>query len=437
MVQPPVGKLLIAVGEWLYGLTSFGWRTASAFFGTLAILVMCRVTRRLTRSTLLGCVAGLLFSLDGLEFVLSRTGILDIFLMFFVLASFGCLVVDRDVSRARLAEAMVLEPSDESGPQLGIRKWRVAAGVLVGLAGGTKQDAVWYIFAFVGLCIAWDMGARRTVGLRSYVRGALVRDGKWLPLTFGVIPLVTYIATWSGWFATSTGYDRNYAQLNGVNIPIISPLYSLFEYHKEMYQFMSTLSPRHPYESQPWDWLVITRPVAFFWQSYTNAAGTQPGQGRDDRPVGAGGARDRQPRHLVGVDPRAAVLPLLVAHPAGLAGRRRRAVLPGRLGDLAAVARADQVLLLRARVRAVHHHLHRALPRPDHRPGHRRACGAGRSGGSGRRLRTCCAAGVLVLLPDPRGSRSFRTRTGCPTCGTAAGSNRRDLTRRKRAVSAA
>ena len=274
VVQPPVGKLLIAVGEWLYGLTSFGWRTASAFFGTLAILVMCRVTRRLTRSTLLGCLAGLLLSLDGLEFVLSRTGILDIFLMFFVLASFGCLVVDRDVSRARLAEAMVLEPTDEAGPQLGIRKWRVAAGVLIGLAGGTKQDAVWYIFAFAALCIAWDMGARRTVGLRSYARGALTRDGKWLPLTFGVIPLVTYIATWSGWLATSTGYDRDYAQLNGVNIPIISPLYSLFEYHKEMYQFMSTLSLRHPYESQPWDWLVITRPVAFFWQSYTNAAGT-------------------------------------------------------------------------------------------------------------------------------------------------------------------
>jgi dolichyl-phosphate-mannose--protein O-mannosyl transferase len=274
VVQPPVGKLLIAVGEWLYGLTSFGWRSASAFIGTLAILVMCRVTRRLTRSTLLGCVAGLLLSLDGLEFVLSRTGILDIFLMFFVLAAFGCLVVDRDVSRARLAEAMVLAPTDEAGPRLGIRKWRVAAGVLIGLAGGTKQDAIWYIFAFAGLCIAWDMGARRTVGLRSWVRGALERDGKWLPVTLGVIPLVTYIATWSGWLATSTGWDRNYAQLNGVNIPIISPLYSLFEYHKEMYQFMAQLSTRHPYESQPWDWLVITRPVAFYWESFSNAAGT-------------------------------------------------------------------------------------------------------------------------------------------------------------------
>ena len=50
VVQPPVGKLLIAVGEWLFGLNSVGWRVASALFGTLAILVMCRVVRRLTRS---------------------------------------------------------------------------------------------------------------------------------------------------------------------------------------------------------------------------------------------------------------------------------------------------------------------------------------------------------------------------------------------------
>ena len=36
---------------------------------------------------------------------------------------------------------------------------------------------------------------------------------------------------------TSTGYDRNYAQLHGVNIPVISALYSLFEYHLQAIQF--------------------------------------------------------------------------------------------------------------------------------------------------------------------------------------------------------
>src|SRR5580698_6919869 len=113
VVQPEVGKLLIAVGEAMFGLNSFGWRFASAVFGTLAILLICRIARRMTRSTLLGCIAGLLMSLDGLEFVLSRTGILDIFLMFFVLAAFGCMVVDRDVARERLVAAMASRITDE------------------------------------------------------------------------------------------------------------------------------------------------------------------------------------------------------------------------------------------------------------------------------------------------------------------------------------
>ena len=273
VVQPEVGKLLMAAGEWLYGLTTLGWRLAPAVFGSLAILVMCRVARRLTRSTLLGCTAGLLLSLDGLEFVLSRTGILDIFLMFFVLAAFGALVVDRDVSRARLAKAVVLQTGDESGPGLGIRKWRVLAGVLIGLACASKQYGVWYILAFAGLCIAWDLGARRTVGLQGYVRGALVRDGKWLLLTLGVIPLVTYTLTWLNWLVTNTGYNRDYAQSVGFNIPVLAPLYSLFNYHKQMVQFGVGLSAPHPYESQPWDWFFITRPVAFYWNSYTDPAG--------------------------------------------------------------------------------------------------------------------------------------------------------------------
>ena len=41
-------------------------------------------------------VAGVLLALDGLEFVLSRTGILDIFVMFWLVCALACLVLDRD-----------------------------------------------------------------------------------------------------------------------------------------------------------------------------------------------------------------------------------------------------------------------------------------------------------------------------------------------------
>jgi dolichyl-phosphate-mannose-protein mannosyltransferase len=268
VVQPEVGKLLIAVGEWMFGLNSFGWRFASALFGSLAILLICRIARRMTRSTLLGCIAGLLMSLDGLEFVLSRSGILDIFLMFFVLAAFGCILIDRDLSRAQLAEGVARREGGQLGPSFGIRRWRVAAGICLGLAVGTKWNAAWYILGFAALITAWDIGARRAAGLSSFVRGGL-RETRWLPVTFIGIPLAVYIASWSGWFATSTGYFRDYAQNHGVHIPVISALYSLYEYHMQAITFGMGLRTPHPYESQPWDWLLITRPVAFFYECYT------------------------------------------------------------------------------------------------------------------------------------------------------------------------
>jgi dolichyl-phosphate-mannose-protein mannosyltransferase len=279
VVQPEVGKLMIAIGEALFGLNPLGWRFSSAVFGTVAILLVCRIARRMTRSTLLGCIAGLLMSLDGLEFVLSRTGILDIFLMTFMLAAFGCLVIDRDVSRDRLAGLLARGveaggAASPGGPRLGLRRWQLACGVLLGLAVGTKWIAAWYIVAFGGLFLAWEIGARRAAGLGSYLRGAL-REAVWLPLTFVAVPLAVYLASWSGWFATGTGFYRDYAQQHGVNIPVISPLYSLFEYHLQAIGFGLGLNTPHPYQSQPWDWLLMTRPVAFYAQCYTGPANFQ------------------------------------------------------------------------------------------------------------------------------------------------------------------
>ena len=338
VVQPEVGKELIAIGEWLFGLNSFGWRFSSAVFGSLAILLMCRIARRMTRSTLLGCVAGLLMALDGLEFVLSRTGILDIFLMFFILAAFGCIVIDRDASRAALAEGVARRAGGDAGPRLGLRKWLVACGILLGLAVGTKWIAAWYIIGFAGLVIAWEIGARRAAGLPSFVRGAF-REALWLPLTFIVIPLVVYVATWSNWLFTSTGYDRNYGQTHGVTTPVISALYSLYEYHLQAIGFGLGLSTRHPYQSQPWDWLLITRPVAFFYEQLHRSGGRAPellpGQGLHRPVVVAGSPGHRHPADLVERHAGPGVLPGLVAAAPGLAGRggaarrARRAGGPG------------------------------------------------------------------------------------------------------------
>jgi dolichyl-phosphate-mannose--protein O-mannosyl transferase len=303
VVHPPLGKIFIAVGEWLFGLTPFGWRFAAAVIGSVSILMLARITRRMTRSTLLGCVAGLLMALDGLELVMSRTALLDIFLEFWVLAAFGLLVLDRDRARAALADAATAlgagrlrgrdgppgadsqpagastpggaSPPDLSeqdsraaeGPRLGIRWLRVAAGACLGAACATKWNGIYFLVAFAGLAIAWDLGARRAAGFARRLPGMLRSDAAWLPVSFAAVPLAVYVASWSGWLASSQGYDRNWAAQHGNHVPVWSALDSLYQYNRYMLQFGLGLTTKQTYASQPWTWLVMSKPVAFFYQT--------------------------------------------------------------------------------------------------------------------------------------------------------------------------
>ncbi|HEY3982123.1 MAG TPA: phospholipid carrier-dependent glycosyltransferase [Streptosporangiaceae bacterium] len=269
VAHPPLGKMMISVGEWLFGLTPFGWRFSVALVGSLAILMLARIVRRMTGSTLLGCVAGLLLALDGLELVLSRTAILDIFVMFWVLAAFGLLVIDRDRGRERLAAAAGTdgEPGsgdpDPRGPKLGIRWLRVAAGVCLGAAVASKWNGVWYIFAFGGLVLAWDLGARRAAGFPARLAGVLRSDAKWLPVSFGVVPAVVYIASWSGWFATPYGYDRTGIRFSPGGVHT-STIVAWLQYNKWMLQFGLGLTTGQTYKSNPLGWLLLARPISFY-----------------------------------------------------------------------------------------------------------------------------------------------------------------------------
>ena len=286
VVHPPLGKETIAVGEWLFGLTPFGWRLMVAILGSLAILMTARIARRMTRSNLLGCVAGLLLALDGLELVMSRTALLDISVMFWVLAAFGCLVIDRDRSRARLAAAVLrdAERADAAaeagirplppgpGPRLGLRWWRVAAGLCLGLAIASKWNGIWFLPVFAVLTLAWDVGARKTAGFTS-PGGQAARDGLWLPLSFGLVPAAAYLASWSGWFASPYGYDRQWAVQHGVHNPIWAALDSLYQYQRQVLDFSVTLTQHHPYQSWPWSWLVMSRPVSMYYNGHSHACG--------------------------------------------------------------------------------------------------------------------------------------------------------------------
>lgn len=285
VVHPEAGKWLIALGEKAFGMDPFGWRIASAVVGALMVLVMVRLARRLTGSTLLGCVAGLLLSLDGLHFVLSRLALLDIFVAFFALCGVHCVVADRAWFRARMARRVPEQVSDPRGwgPVRGLlfRPWLLAGGVCWGLAVGTKWEAAYPLAAFGLLVWLWSAGARRSFGVRwPVVKSALV-DGVPSFVHLVLVAFVVYIASWTGWLVHADEYEEHLSATQythydgGKDWPtrdepdaeglgeVVQSLRSLWYYHQDIYVFHTRFlnDSTHTYASKPSGWLLLNRPV--------------------------------------------------------------------------------------------------------------------------------------------------------------------------------
>ena len=222
IVHPPVGKWLIASGIKLFGDNEFGWRFASAVFGTLLILLFARLVHVLFYSPLLTALGAVLMALDGLLLVHSRTALLDLFLTFFTLL----------------------------GVFLWHRNRHIWAGIAFGLAIGCKWSAIYFV-AIIGLIAVYRVLIAHDI--RKTLKPIAAKFAQ-----YGLIPVFVYTLTWTGWFLSDRGWSRGWSN---------NPLSSWIHYHSEMLNFHTGLTDSHPYEANPWNWLVMGRPTSFFYDS--------------------------------------------------------------------------------------------------------------------------------------------------------------------------
>jgi dolichyl-phosphate-mannose--protein O-mannosyl transferase len=272
VVHPPTGKWVIATGEYLFGVSPFGWRFAVAVLGTLSVLMIARIVRRMTRSDLIGGIAGLLLALDGIHIVMSRTGLLDMALSTFVLAGFGALVLDRDRTRRRLAmiggesETIWARVAQRFGPGLGIRPWRLTAMALLSLAVSVKWSALWFIAIFMLMSLLWDVSTRRTIGVSRPWLATLAKSAPIVLVTSIAMLVFVYLLSWSGWFLSTTGWGRTWADNKDPSV-VPNALRSLVDYHRQAWNFHVNLQSEHSYQSNPISWPLMTRPTSFYYES--------------------------------------------------------------------------------------------------------------------------------------------------------------------------
>ncbi len=233
VVHPPVGKWAIALGIKLFGDHEFGWRIASAFVGSLLILIVGLIAKELFKSNSWAALASGFIALDGLALVHSRTALLDLFLTFFIALALWAW----------------------------LRNWHWFAGLAFGLAAATKWSGLYFLilFALITFYRICANGSGRKL-IKPLIK---------LPIQYGILPIATYLISWVGWLRSDRGWDRNWST---------SSLKSLWHYHAEMLSFHTGLVEKHSYQANPWSWLIQGRPTSFFYQTPKGCGSTSCSQ---------------------------------------------------------------------------------------------------------------------------------------------------------------
>ncbi len=235
--HPPLGKLLIALGLWLFGDNPFGWRAMSAIFGAVAVSATFLWAFALMRSAPRALWAAAVVFFSHVVFVQARIAMLDIFLM-----AFGALA---------LAFFTFSIKEANRGRSLG---YALAMGACLGLASACKWSG---LFLWSGLLGAYLLIALlRTWRVRfDDPRAAdFYAPESWPAMTPSAAVLAFAVAPFLAYFAAFL------PQMVQAGTPL-----EFLDSHARMFDIWSGASAAHPYASLWPTWLWMKRPVWYYF----------------------------------------------------------------------------------------------------------------------------------------------------------------------------
>jgi dolichyl-phosphate-mannose--protein O-mannosyl transferase len=261
--HPPLGNWLIGVGIRLFGYDEFGWRISSAIAGIAAVALLYLLVRRLLAghleapaATTGATVAAGLLATDFLHLVQSRVAMLDSFVTLFVIATVLFAIMDGGRRRGPRGEDLNA-PGWLRRLALG-RPWRLATGLALGSAIAVKWSGGYVAIGVVALIVAWEVraalpppaGNGRDNGFGAAFRREILPS----LVLLGLVPALVYLASYAG---------RVEGTLFALPWREGSAWRGILEHQLAMFRFHTGLAGDHPYESAPWAWLLLKRPVAY------------------------------------------------------------------------------------------------------------------------------------------------------------------------------
>lgn len=279
VVHPPLGKWLIGLGMAAFGPNNpVGWRISTAVAGIIAVVLVMLIARALFRSLALATIAGGLLAIDGNAIVMSRVALLDNFVMLFALLGFGAVLLDRAWSARRLelwlAQRALTSRTIDWGPTIWWRPWLIAAGVAFGAASAVKWNGLYFLAGFAVYTLIVDAVARRRAGVTFWATGTLVKQTPATFLLMVPVALATYLSTWTGWFLSSAGYSRQWANAvgnawTGALAWVPHTIQSFWHFEAAVYAYNINEHRPHPYQANPLTWLFMVRPTSMYYHGTT------------------------------------------------------------------------------------------------------------------------------------------------------------------------
>ncbi|MEP6759320.1 MAG: phospholipid carrier-dependent glycosyltransferase [Actinomycetota bacterium] len=276
-VHPPLGKWEIAMGIKAFGMNEFGWRVSSAVAGTAVVLLVAVMAQLLFGSAIWTAIAGLLMAVENLNVVMSRTGLLDIHLEFWVVLGFLLVLLDRRwlERRQAVADEAAPVPPDEPDAEPVVaqpvvspvwRPWRFAAGAALGAATAVKWSGAFALFAVLLIAYVWETSRRHrgAVGWPGAIGRAVARESFGIVLALVLMPIAVYMITWLPWFHHFGWSWHLWVQNMG----------ETWRFHHSGIEWTKLDSktglqtPTHPYYARPWKWILLLRPISFYVKDY-------------------------------------------------------------------------------------------------------------------------------------------------------------------------
>ncbi len=236
-VHPPLGKIIISIPVYLFGMTPFNYRIMGNIAGILMILVMYFIGKTIFKKERYGLISASIMALDGMHFVQTRIATIDSFLVLFCLTSFLFMIKYLYIEKDGILKRKL--------------KYLFLSGIFIGMAIATKWTA---FFVALGLAIIFFVHfIYNIIKYKLFSKDDLKVLG-FCVLFFVVIPIAIYLISYIPLFLNKDC--------------MIKDIESFIKYQVNIYNYHSTLEATHPFTSSWYTWPILYKPMWYYVKYY-------------------------------------------------------------------------------------------------------------------------------------------------------------------------